>query len=133
MADDQMVTMHAHLEIVERGIRYQAARDPRFFELCTDDVVLHYPVAHPPHPTKIAGKAAIAAFAASVGEVLPLLTVSDIKTELLGDGHSVLAQFFYTTEPGAAPAYQSRYCTIARFRDGLVCDYTMYFDASALP
>lgn len=128
-----MTERHPHLILVERGIYDQAARDPRMFEGCTDDIVVRYPVAGPEHPKILRGKAELASYSNEVSSVLPVLAVSDLRLDLLADGSSVVAEFEYATLPNAAMTYRSRYCTLARFRGDLVCEYTMYFDAGALP
>ena len=124
---------HRHLAIVRHCVAWQAARDSRFLDHCADDVLIDYPLATPPHPVALSGKEEIVAFSRQVSTSLPQLEVSDLSVELLSDGSSVLAQFLYETPEESRPCYRSRYCTIARFRDGLVTRYTMYFDPSALP
>lgn len=124
---------HPHLVIVRQCIAWQAARDPRFLDCCAQDVEIDYPLVSPPHPLTLCGKEEIIAYSQEVSAFLPQLEVSDLVVEMLADGSSVLARFLYETPPGRTPVYRSRYCTIARFAEGLIKRYAMYFDPSALP
>lgn len=120
--------------VVRRLIDAQSRRDAEaFLATVTDDIVIAYPLKPPGHPERIEGKARFAAYLAEIADGLPALEVSGLEIHAGADPDYVVAEFRLAGgSPQTGRVYDSNYMTSARFREGLIREYRMFYDPISL-
>ncbi len=123
-----------NVEAFRALIEAQARRDvPALLALVTDDFVMDYPLKPPGHPERVQGKDEITEMFGAVADGLPGLELTDLVLHPGADPDYVVAEFrLHGPASGSAPGYDSRYLTSARFRDGQIYWYELFFDPISL-